>query len=122
MPEEDVKAALTAKRIAELEAELVKFSSTLAALSGVPDSPGHRYADERIKEIVAELDALKSPVEKPAPEKDGPPLHTVLLVIGLIVGVYGLAQHAWTAVLIGVALIGGSQLAKSKGTGTSTED
>ncbi|MEV6251367.1 hypothetical protein AB0M38_35190 [Streptomyces sp. NPDC051742] len=122
MPEEDAKAALAAKRIAELEAELVKFSSMLAALSDVPESPGHRYADERIKEIVGELDALRSPAEKPEAEKDGPPLHTVLLVIGLIIGVYGLAQHAWTAVLIGVALVGASQLAKRKEAGTSTSD
>ncbi|WP_327411473.1 hypothetical protein [Streptomyces sp. NBC_01233] len=37
MPENDAKAALTAKRIAELEAEPHRSSATLANLQAVPD-------------------------------------------------------------------------------------
>ncbi|MFE1230606.1 hypothetical protein [Streptomyces sp. NPDC058745] len=112
MSENDAKAELVAQRIAELEAEIHRHSVTLAHLQAVPDSSGYRYAAERIEAIVAEIEALKAPTEKPKPEKDGPPVHTVLLVIGAIVGLYGLAEHVWTAVLLGVALVGISQLVR----------
>lgn len=121
MSEDDAKAALVAKRIAELEAELHRNSVMLANLQELPDSSGYRYAAERIEAIVAEIEALKAPAEEAKPEKDGPPLHAVLLVIGVIVAVYGLAEHAWTAVLIGAALAGVSQVVKHNA-GASTED
>ncbi|RSS50082.1 hypothetical protein [Streptomyces sp. WAC01280] len=124
MSEDDAKAALVAKRIAELEAELHRNSVMLSNLQDVPDSSGYRYAAERIEAIVAEIEALKAPAEEPKPEKDGPPLHSVLLVIGVLVGVYSLSQRAWAGLLIGAALVGVSQLVKPKhtDTGVSTKD
>lgn len=110
MPEDDAKAVLASKRIAELEAELHKFSVMAANLQDVPDSTGYRYATERIEAIVEEIQALKAPADEPKP--DGPALHTVLLVFGVLVVVYALAQRAWMALLIGVVLVGASQLAK----------
>jgi hypothetical protein len=95
--EEDVKATLVATRIAELEAKLERFAAMRANLQNEPDISGYRYATEQIDLTVAELESLKSPAKEPEPQSDGPSLHAVLLVIGLIVGVYGLAQHAWTA-------------------------
>ncbi|OEJ22493.1 hypothetical protein [Streptomyces subrutilus] len=121
MPEDDAKAALAAKRIAELEAELHRCSATLANLKGVPDSGGHAYFANRIEELVAEIEALKAPAEKPKPKRDSEPAHAVLLGIGLTFAVYGLLQRAWTALLIGAALIGVSQLMKPKGTDTETK-
>ncbi|MFD8417545.1 hypothetical protein ACFV2Q_38430 [Streptomyces sp. NPDC059650] len=121
MPEDDPKAALAAKRIAELEDELHRCSATLANLQGVPDSPGHSYFANRIEELVAEIEALKAPAEEPQPERDGPPVHTVLLGIGLVVAAYGLTQRAWTALLIGVVLMGVSQLVKPKDADTETK-
>ncbi|UUY52791.1 hypothetical protein NRK68_36665 (plasmid) [Streptomyces yangpuensis] len=121
MPEDDVKAALAAKRIAELETELDRFSAMLSNLQDVPGSSGHRYASERIEQIVAEIEALRAPTEEPTPERDGPPAHTVLLGIGFVVAAYGLTQRAWTALLIGVALMGVSQLVKPKDVDTDTK-
>ncbi|MCB5182862.1 hypothetical protein [Streptomyces antimicrobicus] len=121
MPEDDVQAAAKAKRIAELEAELHRCSATLANLQGVPDSGGHAYFANRIEELVAEIEALKAPAVEPKPERDGPPAHTVLLGIGFLVAAYGLTQRAWTALLIGVALMGVSQLVKPKDTDTETK-
>ncbi|MFD3940237.1 hypothetical protein ACFWSP_35430 [Streptomyces sp. NPDC058618] len=120
MPEDDVKAALTAKRIAELETELHRFSGMLANLQEAPGTRGHLYVSERIEEIVAEIEALKAPAEEPKPAKDGPPLHTVLVVIGLIVGSYGLVQRAWAQLVLGVVLLAVSQLVKPKDTDTDS--
>jgi hypothetical protein len=120
VPEDDPQTALAAKRIAQLEGELHRCSASLANLRAVPDSGGHAYFSNRIEEIVAEIEALKAPAEEPAPRREGPPLHTVLILIGLIIGSYGLVQRAWAQLVIGAVLVAVSQLVKPRDTDTDT--
>lgn len=122
MSDNDAKNVLVTKRIAELEAELHKFSILLSNLQESPDSSGHRYAAERIEAIVEEIETLKAPPVEDQPAKDAPPLHTVLFVIGVILTVYGLAQQAWGAVVLGIALAVASQVVKAKATHTATDE
>ncbi|MCY0923213.1 hypothetical protein OS965_34615 [Streptomyces sp. H27-G5] len=121
MQQDDAKNALVARRIAELEAELHKFSILLSNLQESPDSSGHRYAAERIESIVAEIETLKTPPVEDQPVKDAPPLHSVLFVIGAILTVYGFAQQAWGAVVLGVAVAVAAQVVKTKAT-AATDD
>ncbi|MFZ3500661.1 hypothetical protein ACODT5_46890 [Streptomyces sp. 5.8] len=120
MPDE-AKNALVARRIAELEAELHKFSILLSNLQESPDSSGHRYATERIEAIVEEIETLKAPPVEDQPAKDAPPVHTVLFVFGVILIVYGLAQSAWGAVVLGIGLAVASAVAKVRATTTATD-
>lgn len=112
MPQDDSKNLLVTQRIAELEAELHRFSVLLSNLQESPDSSGHRYAKERIESIVEEIETLKAPPVEQPPAKDAPPAHTVLFVIGVILVVYGLAQSAWGAVLLGIGLVVASAVTK----------
>lgn len=121
MPQDDAKNLLVTKRIAELEAELHRFSVLLSNLQESPDSSGHRYATERIEAIVEEIETLKAPLVEDQPAKDAPPLHTVLFVIGVILVVYGLAQHAWGAVVLGIALAVASAMVKVRDTNATTD-
>ncbi|MEU8886098.1 hypothetical protein [Streptomyces hydrogenans] len=118
MSEDDAKAALVAKRIAELEAEMRRNAAMIANLQSLPDSPGYQYAAERIEAIAAEIKELKTPAEEPEPEKDGPPLHSVLMLIGVIVGIYGLSQYVWSAVIIGIVMVCGGVAMKNRDTET----
>lgn len=122
MPQDDANNLLVTKRIAELEAELHRFSVLLSNLQDSPDSSGHRYATERIEAIVDEIETLKTPTVNDQPAKDAPPLHTVLFVTAVILVVYGLAQHAWGAVVLGIGLAVASAIVKARAVTTATDD